>query len=317
MLDHLGRPGEPGEAEVRRRLSAFRQRLGPELSAVFDALAARLGLFRSSEREGYFSHPMALPVLELPQWVAARTSRQGAAIAPMAVANLVEAAAVGYLHVRVQDDWFDEAVGEPGAVMMLSDALFARHQALLAREIPFGSAFWERFEEIWLGYGEAMLLERRLHKGTEPYDARAFRRVLARSRPLVLPPAAALFVASHPEDVEALERFSAALVAAHQLFADLLDAEKDQEHGNRTHVLFRLGGEADGDREAGALRIALYSQGGFDAIVSDALEELEQARRAADALGIPEAARFCEERAQHMIEFQVRVFEGFFSGLLR
>jgi hypothetical protein len=296
------------------RLADFPRRLGPELTAAFDALAARLGLFRGSDR-GYFSHPMALPVLELPQWAAAHAARHGSVIAPTVVERLMEAAATGYLHVRVQDDWFDEGVGEPGTTMMLSDVLFARHQALLAREVPCGSAFWELFEEVWLGYGEAMLLERRLHKGEEPYDDAAFRGVLARSRPLVLPPAAVLFAAGRAEDVESLEQFSAALVAAHQLFADLLDAEKDRANTNRTHVLFRLGNRAGGGQGAEALRVALYSKGGFDAVVHDALEELARARQAADALAMPEAARFCEERARLMTDLQAKIFTAFFSQL--
>lgn len=307
--------GALGEAEVLRRLAAFRQRLGLELGAAFDALAARLGLFRTEQGQGYFSDPMALPVLELPKWAAAHVLRQGLALAPTMVTNLVEAAAVGYLHIRVQDDWFDEAVGKPDVVMMLSDALFTRAQVLLAREISRQSAFWDLYEEVQLGYAEAMLLERRLQNSEEPYDAAALQKVLARSRPLMLPPAATLFAADRAADVEALDQFSAALVTAHQLFADLLDAEKDRANGNMTYVLWRLGAKPGDDCEAHALRVTLFSQGGFDAVVSDALEELVRAREAAVALGMPEAARFCEERIRFMAELQARIFQVFFSGL--
>lgn len=291
----------------------FRDRLGPLAGEAFDTLATRLGLFREKDGNGYFSHPMALPVLEFPQWAAAHAARRGAAIPPAVVDSLVEAAAAGYLHVRVQDDWFDEGVGDPEATMMLSDMLFTRFQALLARELGRHSAFWELFEDVWIEYGEAMALERALHRGDEPYDATAFQKVLARSRPLVLPPAAALHMAGRSGDIKALERLSAALVTAHQLFADLLDAEKDRAHGNRTHVLFRLGGKAGGDREAIALRVALFVEGGFDAVVRDALDELGRARQAADDLAMPEAVRFLDKRACLMAEIQARVFEAVFS----
>jgi hypothetical protein len=317
MVDDSTTPRVPGEPEALRRLAAFRGRLGPELGAAFDAFAARLKLFRGDDEHGYFSHPMALPVLELPQWAVAHTARRGRTIAPAVAASLGEAAAMGYLHVRVQDDWFDEAVGDPGTAMRLSDAFFVRHQALLARVVPSRSAFWELFEEVWLGYGEAMLLERRLHKGGQPYDIAAFRRVLTRSRPLALPPAAALFSAHQSEDVELFEQFSAALAVGHQLFADLLHVEKDRTNENRTHVLFRLGAKSGGEREAQALRVALFSRGGFDTIVSDALKELAQARSAAEALGVPEATRFCDERARYMAQVQRKVFEALFSGFRR
>ncbi|KYF58883.1 geranylgeranyl pyrophosphate synthase, partial [Sorangium cellulosum] len=228
------------EAEVLRRLTALRGRLGGELGALFDELAARLRLFEGEPGEGYFSHPMALPVLELPLWVATRfraprpAPRAGTPELPPLAVDLAEAAAVGYLHVRIEDDLVDEGVGEPGAAVLLSGALFARHQALLARSLPGQSAFWDLFEEVWLGYGDAMLLERRLHRGGGPRDVEAFRRVLARSRPLVLPAAAALFALSRPEHLAALEAFVSALAAAHQLFADLLHAEKDRALGNAT-----------------------------------------------------------------------------------
>ncbi|WP_437735958.1 geranylgeranyl pyrophosphate synthase [Sorangium sp. So ce1335] len=332
------------EVEVLRRLAALRGRLGGELGALFDELAARLRLFEGEPGEGYFSHPMALPVLELPLWVATRFGAQGPApcagspgIPPLAV-DLAEAAAVGYLHVRIEDDLLDEGLGEPGAAVLLSGALFARHQALLARSLAGESAFWDLFEEVWLGYGEAMQLERRLHRGGGPRDAAMFRRVLARTRPLVLPAAAALFALSRPEHLAALEAFVAALAAAHQLFADLLHAEKDRALGNTTYVLVRLGAhvEASGagasrssgaaqpdderrrERDGGdatALRAALFVRGGFDAIVEGARCELARAEAAAVALGLPAAARFCEERARYMSEIQRRVFLAFFSAL--
>jgi signal transduction histidine kinase len=258
---------------------------------------------------------MALPVLEFPQWAAAHAARQGVTIAPPVLANLVEAAAVGYLHIRVQDDWFDEAIGEPGAVMMLSDMLFTRAQTLLAREVP-QSAFWELFEDVQLGYAEAMLFERRLQqRSEEPYEAVAFQKVLARSRPLVLPPAAVLFLADLTEDVEALERFSAALVTGHQILADLLDAKKDRENGNMTYVLWRLDGKSEDDRNADALPEPLFSLGGFDTVICHALDEVARARQVADALAMPEAARFCEERMRFTTELHARVLQAFFSEL--
>ncbi|WP_437572577.1 geranylgeranyl pyrophosphate synthase [Sorangium sp. So ce542] len=332
------------EAEVLRRLASFRGRLAGELGALFDELAARLRLFEGEPGEGYFSHPAALPVLELPLWVVTRPGgpAPGAdagsrAIPPLAV-ELAEAAAVGYLHVRIEDDLLDEGVGEPGAAVLLSGALFARHQALLARSLPGGSPFWDLFEEVWLGYDEAMLLERRLHRGAGPRDAATFRRVLARSRPLVLPAAAALFALSQAERLAALEEFVAALAAAHQLFVDLLHAEKDRALGNATYVLARLGAQVEArdagrprpdgaapaggeprhdpaGRGAAALRAQLFARGGFDAILEEARCELARAEGAAGALGLPEAARFCRERARYMTEIQRRVFRAFFGAL--
>lgn len=322
-------PGSPPEAPeapegiegledaVLGRLGALRGRLGAELGGAFDRLAARLRLFEGRAGEGYFSHPAALPVLELPVWIAGHAARRGAA-GPSSTTRttralaLAEAAAVGYLRVRIEDDWFDEGIGEPGEAAMLAQALFARHQALLSRELPADRGFWALFEEVWLGYGEAMLLERRLHRGEAPHDADAFRRVLARSRPLVLPAAAALFAAGREGDLGALERAVEALAKAHQLFADLLHAERDRAQGNTTHVLFRLGARGGGD--AAALGAALFGGGGFDAIVAEARAEIARAQEAAGELDAPELTRFLSRRGAWMAEIQAQVFLALLAG---
>lgn len=294
------------------RLGALRRGLGPELGAAFDELAGRLRLFEGRAGQGYFSHPMALPTLDLPRWAAAHLALRGAEAPPARVLRLAEAAAVGYLRVRVEDDWLDEGIGEPGAVMMLAGALGARHEALIAAELPRGSAFWDLFEEVWRGYAEAMLLERRLQRGEGDYDEAAFRRVLARSRPLVLPAAAALFAAGRIEGLAAVEQLVDGLAAGHQLFADALHAQKDSALGVTTHALRRLGVE----RGAGGAEVAqaLLLRGGLDALVDAARAELERARTAARALGAEEAERFLEERVRYMADLRARAFQALFQG---
>ncbi|MCC6556238.1 MAG: geranylgeranyl pyrophosphate synthase [Polyangiaceae bacterium] len=302
---------EEVEDAVLARLAALRGRLGGDLGAAFDGLAARLRLFEGRAGEGYFSHPPALPVLELPVWIAAHLTRRGAALPPGRALDLAESAAAGYLRVRMEDDWFDEGVGEPHEAAMLAQALFARHAALIARGLSPGSPYWALFEEVWAGYGEAMLLERRLHRGEAPHDAAAFRRVLARTRPLVLPAAAALFGAGREADLDALERVLEPLAASHQLFTDLLHARKDRAAGNATHALFRLG-VAGGD--SAALGAALFAGGGFGAILADARRELDAARAAAAELSAPELARCLERRAEHMAATEERIVLALLTG---
>src|SRR5262249_4164255 len=134
------------EDEVLGRLRALRSRLGDEIGGAFDRLAERLRLFEGRRGGGYFSHAMALPVLDLPVWACASLVRRGALVPEGRAFALAESAAAGYLGVRVEDDWFDEGIGEPGEVAMLARALLARHQGLLGREVPACSPFWALFE---------------------------------------------------------------------------------------------------------------------------------------------------------------------------
>jgi len=334
----VSRRVEDLEAEVLDRLAAYGRELGPELAAAFEQLATRIRLFVGRGGDGYFSHPLALPVLDLPRWA-------GPDLPGAVIADLAEASAAGYLRVRVEDDWFDEGIGEPGAVMMLAGALAARHEARIGRALrstppsssfsptaaasPMAavsaavsaamspssmSAFWDLHEQVWRGYAEAMLLERRLQRGEAPYDEAAFRRVLGRSRPLLLPAAAALFAAGRAEALPDLVRFVEGLAAGHQLFGDLVHAQKDRALGVTTHALFRLGiGAGTGaDDDARALGAALL--GGMDGIVDAARRELGVAREAAEALGAPEAAAFVDGRLQSMDDFRTRIFRAIFTG---
>lgn len=305
--------GESDPRELaRERLRALRRGLGPHLAAAFDELSDRLELDRAPGEAGYFSAPLTLPVLQLPLWVARAAARRGRPIPTAAVEDLVESAAVGYLHVRVQDDLLDEGLGRPAQAMLLAEALLVRHGALIARAVGASERFWAYYEQRWREYGEAMLLEHRLLATRSGYDRAAFDAVLRRSQPLAIPGAAALERAGLTEDLSHLETYVRHLVRAHQLFHDLIDAEKDLAGGNHTHLLQRFGG-AEG-REA--LRRRLYLEGGFDAITEEALADLDRAKAAADRAGLPEAVEAAEGRQRLMDRLRRETFATLFQQIL-
>ncbi len=296
------------QSAVLDRLTRLRGRLGPRLAGALDRLAGRLLLGRGGG-PGYFLHPLALPILQLPAWVAALP---GGAFPPEAVIDAAEASAVGYLHVRVQDDLIDEGVSEGAATLLLSDALYTRHQRLLAGIAGDHEGFWAQYEEVWLGYAEAMLLERALHDREAPYDRAAFRQVLDRSRPLVLPAAAVLARKGRHTLAGLVEDYVEGLTAAHQLFTDLVDAEKDLASGNHTWVVQRYSAGPEEAPAASTLRRRLYLEGGFDEVMAEVEEALEGARRAARALGAPPACEAFLDRRQAVME---RVRQQAFKAL--
>ncbi len=295
----------PLESLVRHRLAEYRRTLGPHVAAQLDDLLRRLKF----DREGsYFLGPAAQPVLQLPRWVDASGEPAGEEV----VSGAVEAAAMGYLHVRVQDDFMDEGVGEPAEVMVLSDGLFGRHTALLARIVGWREGFWGLFESLWAGYGEGALLERELFARGEGYDEVAFAGVVQRSYPLMLPGAAVLARQGRWDQIGELRGFVEALVAAHQRFHDLVDAEKDLDLGNATYIVQRFGG--GGGRET--LRRRLFLEGGFDVVVGEVLADLERARDRAWAMGMDDAVAFVDERSELVVRTQHDVFHALFEQIL-
>lgn len=276
--------------------------LGPDLEPAWDALRTRLGLHES---DAYFRHPMALPVLDLPLWVARALGSWGQPVAPERVERALESAALGYLAVRLQDDWMDEGTGpDPAQVLFLSQALLVRHLALLGGD-PV------RWQRSWIRYGDAMLLERRVHQGA-PCDETTFLRILGRSGPLVLPAAALLDEAGQACRVPRLERVVEALARAHQRFQDGVDASKDLAHGNWTWTVRRFGGEQGPQ----ALKTRLFLGGGLDQVVSQARADLEEAREGAEDLGLEGALAWIQARQDLMERTQRQAWTRLFESLV-
>lgn len=271
-------------------LRRLRERLGPTLQPHFDSLLSEQRVMREGPHP-FFFHPRSLPVAALPVWIGRLARAAGAPLEEARVMAAVEAAAVGYLHVRLQDDLIDEGRGHPGSTMLLAEALMIRHQRLLV-EVGPGPGFWDLFEEVWLTYDEAMLFEAALNQADGVADRVAFQRVLGRSLPLLLPPAAVLTAAGMDEALGALTSFVEGAVAAHQLYVDVLDAEKDLENGNRTWIISRF----DLDGTVGGLRRRLLVGGGLDEIAAEVGAHLDRCEAAAVSLGMPEGVAFARRR---------------------
>jgi hypothetical protein len=309
---HVAPPSAEPAASVTDLLRAFRDGLGPILGRAFDGLADRLEL-RGAGAAAYFDHPLALPVLELPSWAADLARSRGVEVPSAAVESAVAAAAFGYLHVRVEDDLLDEGTGEGPETLLLSHALFSAHLAELGRAAPPGSrAFWDLVSATWRGYAEAMALERRLQSGLDEWTEERFERVLDRTMPLALPPAALLAAAGLEVDLPALLDLARHVARAHQLHVDLVDVEKDAANGNRTWIGQRLGATAGQD----ALRRRLFAGGGLDALAGEVFAGLAAARERATSLGLDGLAAWISRR-EALVEWMLRdVFRTFFDHLL-
>ncbi len=282
-------------------LDALGAGLGPRGHAALDALRDRLDL-RGGAEPGYFRHPLALPVVDLPVWTAAALAPD---TPPPRVAAAVRAAAFGYLHVRLRDDLVDERTGGTEE-LLLSDILLHAHRSALD-EAAAGRARRDA-DALWSAYAEAMLLDADLRAGVATWSAETEAQSLDRSMPLVLP---ALAVA--PERARApLTGLVRALVGGHQLVNDLVDFDKDLRNGNRTWVLHRAGAE----RGPGPARTWLLAGGGLDALAGEAHERFDAAAAGATALGLAPLAAFVAARRSHLDTARTQAYEAFFRAML-
>lgn len=291
-------PSQITEA-VDERLAAVSASLGPGLRARFDALTRRQG-WLTGDRDRY-TDAASQPVIGLPLAVAAAYGVERSALV-----DAFESGMVGYASVRVHDDWLDEGLGDddPHATALLAHALFARHQAVTARLAGGDPAFWAFFDRTWQDYAAAMLLERDLLRGpaagAPPYDADAFDRVLLRSRPLAVPPAALLARLGRLDLLPALVRLVDAATRASQLLDDSIDVLQEFDAGRLNHLVQRFGGLYGRD----AL-LAGWALGGFATAMEEADAALERALQASEDVGISEGfGSFVRQRRALMARIQ-------------
>ncbi len=260
---------------VQERIDGWATALPPLLGAEWQALVARLG----GRLDRYFLHPLAHPLLQLPGWATGQPELDAA-----------ESAACGYLHVRIQDDLFDEGVGQAPGPLLLSDALRSRHLLLLTRAAGTPEVL-DQAAVDWEAYGEAMLLERQLQDGAVPWSEARWRQVLDRSMPLALPVVAAARGRGRDGSAEAIRGLIRALVEAHQWLLDLVDVVKDTRHDNRTWLLHEL------DRQRGDQgRAAWLVAQGCDQVLARIDGLLARADDAGRGLGVVGLAPWIERR---------------------
>ena len=299
-------PAEAGRESILR-VARLVEDLGGELGRLAAQLLARHEYVIGTDGGGPHRNVLGHPLFELPVWLDNATREEGE-IRPDALLDICESSLCGYLSVRAEDDYFDGGWDDPNGAMMLSGFFRARHQALLAPLVS-DRRFWARFESLWQGYGEAMLLERELHHPDNHYGPAEFDVVLDRSQPLEIPGDAVLAIKGRWERTDRLADMVAHLTKATQLFDDFIDAPDDLAAGNFTWMVRRLGG-LEG---AQALRRGMVAW--CDCVSAEAEEELDRALAVAGILGISELSEWVEARKQVMKRASERMYQALFKGL--
>lgn len=294
---------EAGE-ESLRRINAFVEGLGGELGALASDLMARHGYAIDGDGGGPHLNVLGHPLLQLPLWLAEAMGGMDRGV----LLDISESSLCGYLSVRAEDDYFDGHWGEAQGAMMLSSVFRVRHQVLLSPLVG-DRRFWMRFESLWQAYGEAMLLERRLHDPGRQYGPEEFDIVLERSQPLEIPGDAVLAITGHWDRASALSGLVRHLTKATQLFDDFIDAPDDLAAGNFTWMVRRLGG-LEGEQ---ALRRGIISR--CDEIVAEAEGELDRALRVGSDLGMGGISTWVEARKRVMEGASRRMYHTLFDAV--
>ncbi len=279
---------------LQRRLRGYPGVLGT-LAAEF-----RTTLGRKPAR--YFSGPDAAPLLHLPLWLARPGTRR-------ALPDLLEATALAYFFVRIQDNVLDEPVtrGRP-PLLLLGNVFLADALAMTARFVN-GEPFWQRARQAWQIFALETEAERRWLAQGRPYGWAAFRRH-ARKVALARIPMHAVLMREGRSDARTLalvDRLIDLMGQSYGLVNDVLGCHRDLMAGTRTFLLASAGAtlRASARRDTAALRQAVLARPWFEQFLTRAIRVHRRALPVGVALGVREMAAFTEERVAR-IEWHLR-----------
>lgn len=297
-------PDERGRAALSR-VEQYVAGLDGLLGRQAELLLTRHDYQVGPDGGGPHGNVLGHPLFELPIWLAEADGENR--LDDDALIDICESSLCGYLSVRAEDDYFDGEWDDPGAAMILSGVFRARHHALLAPLVS-ERRFWTRFERVWLGYGEAMLVERSLHHPAARYGKDEFDRVLERSQPLEIPGDAVLAMKGLWDRVDRFSLMVRHVNTATQLFDDFVDAPADLESGNLTWMVRRLGG-VGGSR---ALHRGMIT--GWDEVVAEVRLELDAATRIGETLGLEPMSRWVAARQRLIDRASERMYRALFGA---
>jgi hypothetical protein len=278
-----------------RHLLDVRAGMPPRLREAYDGLVASRGLLTTYGGRGL--GVLGHPVYELPLWLADRLGDDGQPVPEEVLGVVLGVSALGYLHVRAQDDWLDGADQADVTPVALAEALLASATRLLASLGP-SERFWRCYGEVLSGYAGCLVRTSDVRGTAEPVSRPVFEELLDQSSPLVLPSAVLLDRAGRWDLLGPLQEFVRTATGTSQVVNDLADLHVDLTGGRRTWSLDAVGPLEDlwvelVDGPSGSGRR-------IEERVDVALELHERCSRAAAALELRSAGTWLSARRRRL-----------------
>ena len=285
-------------------IERLRARLARRVAAYPPSLRGLAAGFLERAGAGYFSLPDAAPLLHLPIWM-------GRNLAPDTLDDILEATALAYAYVRIQDNVLDEPESRGHPPLLLAANAFLWDALDLYR--AHGDArFWALSRLAWLTFSEETENERRQLASDAEYAHAAF---VAHARKCALAEVPLYAVMSASGDWRGAPHVGTlvhALSRSYGCFNDVMGFERDLAAGGRTWLLSqarslacaRTGVSAP---DVGTIRTTLVASELMEALVQEAIATMDAARPAALALGMLPFEDFATARTARLAEVAAKV----------
>jgi hypothetical protein len=257
------------------------------------ALARKLAATLGPKPQAFFSGPDAGPLLHFPIWLAGRSLQKS-------LPDLLEATALAYFYVRIQDNVVDEPAtrGKP-PLLLLGNVLLTDAIDLLADFTP-SPQFWGNARAAWTLFSEETERERRQIATANIYSVAAFRRH-SRKVALARIPLYAVLARTKQSGQVALRQVDQLIDCmgeAYGLVNDVLGRSRDLASGANTHLLAtaRAMLPRSRQRDSKSVERVLIAQPLFESFLARAIAIHRRALPLGEALGIRAMRLFTEER---------------------
>jgi len=274
---------------VWRRIERRWRAYPPGLRALARDLVVTLG----PKPQAFFSGPDAGPLLHFPIWLAGTSVQKS-------LPDLLEATALAYLYVRIQDNVIDEPAtrGKP-PLLLLGNLLLADAMALLGA-FTGSPSFWQRAKAAWELFSEETERERRQISTKGPYTVAAFRRH-SRKVALARIPLYAVLARAKRDRATSLRRVDQLIDCmgqAYGLVNDVLGFTRDLASGANTHLLAtaRATLPSAQQHDSKAVERVLMAQPLFERFLEQSIGLHRRALPIGEALGIRVMRTFTDER---------------------
>lgn len=269
--------------------------------APLDQQVKALRRYIDAPAREYFSRPDAPPLLLLPIWLGSR-------LKPEVLRDLIEATALLYLFIRIQDDVLDEPETRGHTDwLLLGNALLWDALALLRTNVS-NAEFWSASRNAWLVFNSATLAERvQLFSPAPPsYDDVLFEKHCRKVAMAELP---LLFVLSLENRLH-LSGHVTALIShlgvAYGLTNDVIGFRRDVAAGMRTHLIDRVRAQVPQDKwqDGDAMSRALLEGAHIESFLERARYAQRSAEPHAKKLGISEFRKFTQQRLARLDDIE-------------
>lgn len=266
----------------------------PLIDAVWERLQARVAHyppalqalaqrhFASINHGQYFSAPDAAPLLYLPMWAAPSLPTD-------TLLPILEAAALAYAYVRLQDNVLDE----PGSASDADLLLLGNAYLWDAWQLwPTAPEFQKAARDAWLRFSAATMEERSQLSTDRPYAEADFVAHAAKVAMAEIPLYAALYQSGQWEKAGHVPALVHALGVAYGYFNDVRGYRRDIASHSRTFLLAQV----PSDHPEQALRTGPFLE---DAL-STAMQWHERAIPHAEKIGMPPFLLYTTERLSRL-----------------